>query len=142
MRGIVMVAARLALPGFVVAIFAAMSSPHAVAVRGAESAQDSFSFDLQHQLVDAEIGIGAFIRGEADDGYVTVAAAGRCGRCDAQSLQLSHGVHKFLVLRGGGRGQLPSQGASGGCSGKGAKVDVNLLHKGHRGALALNPGRS
>ena len=78
-RGIVILAACLALPGFVVAIFAAVASPHAVAVCGAESTWYPFAFDCRHQMVDAEIGLGAFVRGEAAGGSVTVAAAGcRC----------------------------------------------------------------
>ena len=32
-----------------------------MAVRGAESTQDPFAFDCRHQLVDAEIGLGAFV---------------------------------------------------------------------------------
>ena len=71
-------ATRLALPGFVVAIFAAVTSPHAVAVRGVESAQDPFAFDRRHQLVDVEIGLCAFVGGEAAGGAVTVSAANRC----------------------------------------------------------------
>ena len=49
-----------------------------MAVRGSESARDPFAFDCRHQLVDAEIGIGVFVRGEADSGSGTVAAADRC----------------------------------------------------------------
>ena len=49
------VTARLALLGLVVAFFATVSMPHSVAVRGAESARDSFAFDRRDQLVDAEI---------------------------------------------------------------------------------------
>ena len=51
--GTVIVAARLALLGLVVAVFSTVSSPHAMSVRGAESARDPFSFYRQHQLVDA-----------------------------------------------------------------------------------------
>ena len=62
-RGTIIVAAHLALLGPVVAVFANVSRPHTVAVRGAESARDPFSFDCQHQLVDAEIRLGVFIGG-------------------------------------------------------------------------------
>ena len=61
--GTVIVAACIALPGLVVENFAAVSRPHAVAVHGSESAQEPFAFDRRHQLVEAEIGIGAFFRG-------------------------------------------------------------------------------
>ena len=74
--GIIIEVARLALPGLVVAIFAAMSRPHAVAMCGAESARDPFAFDRRHQLLDAEIGLGAFTEGETAGGNGTVAAAG------------------------------------------------------------------
>ena len=53
--GTVIVAACLALLGLVVAAFATVSRPHAMVVCQAESAPDPFSFDLQHQLVDADI---------------------------------------------------------------------------------------
>ena len=53
--GTVIVAACIALIGIVAADFSIVSRPHTVAVRGAESSQDPFSFDCQHQLVDAEI---------------------------------------------------------------------------------------
>ena len=53
--GTVIMATRLALLGLFVIGFATVSRPHAVAVRGAESAGDPFSFYRQHQLVDAEI---------------------------------------------------------------------------------------
>ena len=62
-RGTVIVAARLALPGLVVAVFSTVSRPHTVAVRGAESDRDPFVFDFQHKLVHAEIGLGAFVGG-------------------------------------------------------------------------------
>ena len=52
-RGTVIVAAHIALLGLVVAVFATVSRPHGVAVRGSESAPDPFAFDFQHQLVDA-----------------------------------------------------------------------------------------
>ena len=97
-------AVRLALPGFVVEIFAAVDSPHDVAVCGAEYARDPFAFDFRHQLVDAEIGLGSFVGGEAAGGDVMVAATGRCCRCNAYSLQLSHGGQNFLVLHGDGCG--------------------------------------
>ena len=57
------VAARLALLGLVVAFFATVSRPHAVAVRGSESSREPFSFDCRHWLVDAEILLGAFVGG-------------------------------------------------------------------------------
>ena len=60
-HGSVIVAACLTLLGLVVESFATVSRPHAVAVRGAESAWDPFAFDRRHQLVDAEIGLGAFV---------------------------------------------------------------------------------
>ena len=41
----VIVAARLNLPGLVVEILDTVSRPHAVAVRGSESAWDPFAFD-------------------------------------------------------------------------------------------------
>ena len=136
-------AARIALPGLVVVIFSAVAIPHDVAMYGAESAQDPFAFDLRHQLVDAEIILVVFVGGEAAGGAVTVAAAGRCCRCNAYILQLNHCGHNVFVLSGGGRGQpLHHGGASGGCSGQGAKVAVKLLHKGCRGALTLTPERS
>ena len=53
--GTVIVTACLAILGLVVAVFATVSRPHAVAVRGTESTQDPFYFDFRHQLVDAEI---------------------------------------------------------------------------------------
>ena len=61
--GTVIVAACIALLGLVVAVFATVSRPHAVAVCGEEYDRDQFSFDLRHQLVDAEIGLGAFVGG-------------------------------------------------------------------------------
>ena len=45
-RGTVTVAARIALLGIFVAIFATMSRPHDVAVPGVKSARDPFSFDF------------------------------------------------------------------------------------------------
>ena len=62
-RGTIIVAARLALLGPVVAVFATVSRPQAMAVRGAESAREPFAFDLRHQFVDAKIGLGAFVGG-------------------------------------------------------------------------------
>ena len=62
-RGTIIVAARLSLLGPVVAVFSTVFRPHAMAVRGAESARDPFAFDRRHQLVDAQIGIGAFVGG-------------------------------------------------------------------------------
>ena len=53
--GTVIVAACIALVGLVVAVFSAVSRTHAMAMCGAESARNQFSFDFQHQLVDAEI---------------------------------------------------------------------------------------
>ena len=41
-RGTVIVAARLALLGIDVAVFATVSRPHAVALRGSESAREPF----------------------------------------------------------------------------------------------------
>ena len=61
--GTVIVAARLTLIGLVVAVFDTVSRPHAMDVRGAESSRDPFSFDRQHQLVDAEIGLSVFVGG-------------------------------------------------------------------------------
>ena len=61
--GTVIVAACLALPGLVVLIFSTFSRPHAVFVRGVESAWDTFAFDFRRQLVDADIGLGSFVRG-------------------------------------------------------------------------------
>ena len=76
--GIVIVAARLSLPGIVVAVFAAVSSTHDVAMCGTESSREPFDFDRQHQLVDADIVLGAFVGGETANDVVTVAAASRC----------------------------------------------------------------
>ena len=103
--GTVIVAACLYLLVLVVAVFITLSRPHAVSVRGAESAQDPFAFDLQHQLVDAKIGLGAFVGGYIASDVVTVAAAGRCGCYDAERLQLRHGGKNSVVLRGGFRDQ-------------------------------------
>ena len=104
-------ASHLALLSF----FVAMATPHAVAVRGVESDHDPFAFDLRHQLVDAEIGLDVFVGGETAGGVITVAAAGRCCRCNYQSLQISHGAQNFFVLHGGGHSQRPHHdGASGG----------------------------
>ena len=55
MSGTIIVAACLALLGIVVAVFATVSRPHIMAVRGEESARDPFSFDRLHQLVNAKI---------------------------------------------------------------------------------------
>ena len=67
-----------------------------------------------------EIGLGVFVGGEAAGGAVMVAAAGCRCRCNARSLQISHGGHNFVVLIGGGRGQrLRHDGDSGGCDGQG-----------------------
>ena len=46
--GTVIVAVSLALLDLVIAGFATVSRPHAVAVRGAESSRDLFSFDPRH----------------------------------------------------------------------------------------------
>ena len=61
--GTVILATCIALLGLVVAVFATVFRPHAVAVCGVESAQYPFAFYHRHQLDDSEIGIGEFVGG-------------------------------------------------------------------------------
>ena len=99
--GTVILATCIALLGLVVAVFATVFRPHAVDVRGVESARDPFAFYHRHQLDDSEIGIVEFVGGYTAGGAVTVAAAGRRGCCNVDCLQLRHGGKNFVVLQGG-----------------------------------------
>ena len=142
-RGAVIVSACLALLGLIVAVFATLSRPHVVAICRAHSAQDPFAFDLRHQLVDAEIGLGAFVRGYIAGGAVTVSAISCCGCCNAERLQLRHVDKNFVIMRGGVHGQcLHHDGDTGGCGRQGAEVAIKLFHEGGRGACDLDPGCS
>ena len=140
MCGTVIVAACLALLSVVVAVFVTVSRSYAVAMCGAESAWDPFSFDGRHQLFDEEIGLVEFVGRETAGGAVTVTSAGRRGCCDAELLQLSHGGQNSVVLCGDWCGQcLHHDGASSGCGRQGAEVSVKLLHEGDRGARDVAP---